>query len=75
VSHCQCRRRLRTRSSAIVWYAKPFRNERDSWATGFQEYLVDAFQRSVLFLDVLRRRGNEQKKISSHPKVVTPEIR
>jgi hypothetical protein len=35
----------------------------DSW----QEYAVDAFQRSVLFLDVLRRRGNEQEEISARP--------
>jgi hypothetical protein len=45
----------------------PFAVAGGSWATGFQEYLVDAFQRSVLFLDVLRRRGNEEKEISSHP--------
>ena len=31
------------------------------------EYLVDAWQRSVLFLDVLRRRGNEQEEITSRP--------
>jgi hypothetical protein len=31
------------------------------------EYLVDALQRSVLFLDLLRRRGNEQEEITSRP--------
>ena len=31
------------------------------------EYLVDALQRSVLFLDLLRRRGNEQEDITSRP--------
>jgi len=45
----------------------PFAATRDNWATGVQEYLVDAFQRSVLFMDLLRRRGNETKEITSHP--------
>ena len=31
------------------------------------EYLTDAFQRSVLFLDLLRRRGNEQEAMTSRP--------
>jgi hypothetical protein len=31
------------------------------------EYAVDAFQRSVLFLDLLRQRGNEEIKITSRP--------
>lgn len=31
------------------------------------EYLVDAFQRSVLFLELLRERGNKQIEITSHP--------
>jgi hypothetical protein len=31
------------------------------------EYLVDAFQRNVLFLDLLRRRGNEEIEITSRP--------
>ncbi|UJX47955.1 DUF3141 domain-containing protein [Xanthobacter sp. YC-JY1] len=30
-------------------------------------YLVDAAQRHVLFLDLLRRRGNEQHDMTSHP--------
>jgi Protein of unknown function (DUF3141) len=30
-------------------------------------YMVDALQRSVLFLDLLRRRGNEQVEITSRP--------
>lgn len=42
-----------------------------SRATGsmnpLQDYLVDAFQRSLIFLDVLRQRGNAQKAISSRP--------
>ena len=30
-------------------------------------YMVDAFQRSVLFLDLLRQRGNEEIEITSRP--------
>jgi hypothetical protein len=35
-------------------------------ATG-PEYMVDALQRSVLFLELLRRRGNEELEITSRP--------
>jgi hypothetical protein len=35
--------------------------------TSWPEYMVDAFQRSVLFLDLLRERGNEQIEITSRP--------
>lgn len=31
------------------------------------EYVLDAFQRSVLFLDLLRQRGNEEIEITSRP--------
>ena len=31
------------------------------------EYLLDAFQRSVLFLDLLRQRGDEEVEITSRP--------
>ena len=31
------------------------------------EYVVDAFQRSVLFLEMLRQRGNEEIEITSRP--------
>ncbi|MFG1417264.1 DUF3141 domain-containing protein [Xanthobacter sp. V0B-10] len=31
------------------------------------EYLLDSWQRSVLFLDLLRKRGNEQEEITSRP--------
>ncbi len=31
------------------------------------EYLVDALQRNILFLDLLRRRGNEEIEITSRP--------
>ncbi len=43
--------------------AAPFGN----FITSFPEYLVDAFQRSVLFLDLLRQRGNEEIEITSRP--------
>ena len=33
----------------------------------FSEYMVDAFQRSVLLLNLLRQRGNEQIEITSRP--------
>lgn len=32
-----------------------------------KEYLVDAFQRTVLYLDLLRRRGNQEEEIESQP--------
>lgn len=31
------------------------------------QYMLDAYQRSVLFLDTLRQRGDEQKEITSRP--------
>ncbi|HEY5225412.1 MAG TPA: DUF3141 domain-containing protein [Methylovirgula sp.] len=51
-------------SSAIPISAAEFpKNSMTAWP----DYLVDAFQRSVLFLDVLRRRGDEEVKITSQP--------
>ena len=38
-----------------------------NWVTSWPEYMVDAFQRSVLFLDLLRQRGNEEIEITSRP--------
>ena len=35
--------------------------------TAWPEYAVDAFQRSILFLDLLRQRGNEEIEITSRP--------
>ncbi len=35
--------------------------------TSWPEYTLDAFQRSVLFLDLLRRRGDEEIEITSQP--------
>ena len=34
---------------------------------GLPDYLVDAFQRSVLFLELLRERGNEQVAMTADP--------
>ena len=35
--------------------------------TALYAYLFDAFQRSVIFLDILRQRGNAEQAISSRP--------
>jgi hypothetical protein len=37
------------------------------YKSALSEYFIDAFQRNVLFLDVLRQRGNEQEAITSRP--------
>src|SRR5215813_6687405 len=31
------------------------------------DYVTDAYQRGVLFLDLLRRRGNEEEEITARP--------
>ena len=36
-------------------------------ATALKDYLVDAAERTVLFLDILRQRGNEQADMTSRP--------
>ena len=35
--------------------------------TAWPQYMIDAFQRSVLFLDLLRQRGNEEIEITARP--------
>jgi hypothetical protein len=35
--------------------------------TAWPEYIVDAFQRSVLFFELLRQRGNDEIEITSRP--------
>ena len=45
----------------------PLATSATALTTGLPEYLVDAFQRSVLFLELLRERGNEQLEITSQP--------
>jgi len=47
--------------------SKPIAPPASAALTALPAYLVDAFQRRVLFLDLLRRRGNEQIDISSRP--------
>ena len=38
-----------------------------NFVTTWPEYMVDALQRSVLFLELLRQRGNEEIEITSRP--------
>jgi hypothetical protein len=45
----------------------PFAGMSGNVVTGLPEYLVDAFQRTVLFFELLRERGNEQEEITSRP--------
>jgi Protein of unknown function (DUF3141) len=45
----------------------PFATGPGNIATALPEYVVDALQRSVLFLDLLRRRGDEEIEITSRP--------
>jgi hypothetical protein len=47
--------------------ANPFAASAGAVMTSWPDYLVDAFQRSVLFLELLRERGNEQAEITSRP--------
>ncbi len=35
--------------------------------SALREYLIDVFQRNVLFLDVLRQRGNDEEAMTSRP--------
>ena len=48
-------------------WSNPFATASGNIATALPEYLVDAFQRSILFLDLLRQRGNEEIEITSRP--------
>jgi hypothetical protein len=50
----------------------PWRSEREAETIAplggpLQDYLVDAWQRGVLFLDILRRRGEEQEEMTRRP--------
>ncbi len=42
----------------------PFVTAPGNMITAWPEYVVDAFQRSILFLDLLRQRGNEEIEIT-----------
>ena len=48
-------------------FPEPLRSASGNAMTAWPEYMVDAFQRSVLFLDLLRQRGNEEIEITSRP--------
>ena len=48
-------------------FQNPFASSSANPMAALPEYLVDAFQRSVLFFDLLRQRGNEQVEITSRP--------
>ena len=52
---------------AIASFATPFETAPGNTIMAWPEYLVDAFQRSVLFPDLLRQRGNEEIEITSRP--------
>ncbi len=47
--------------------ANPFATTSGNVMTAWPEYLVDAFQRSILFLELLRQRGNDEIEITSRP--------
>ena len=47
--------------------SNPFATASGNITAALPEYLVDAFQRSILFLDLLRQRGNEEIEITSRP--------
>jgi hypothetical protein len=58
-----------TASLCLEWLAFPKASTAASGnlMTSWPEYMVDAFQRSVLFLDLLRQRGNQEIEITSRP--------
>jgi hypothetical protein len=54
-------------SLALPTFPNPFAAAPGNIVTAWPEYMVDAFQRGVLFLDLLRERGNEEIEITSRP--------
>ena len=54
-------------SPELPVFPNPFATPSGNLITAFPEYLADAFQRSVLFLELLRQRGNEEIEITSRP--------
>ena len=52
---------------ALPAFANPFAAAPSNIMTAWSEYTVDALQRSVLFLDLLRERGNEEIEITARP--------
>ena len=51
--------------SPIFW--NPSTADSGGAVTAWPDYIIDAIQRSILFLDLLRRRGNEEIEITSRP--------
>ena len=51
----------------IAGHSEPARAGHGTMLTAWPEYMVDALQRSILFLDLLRQRGNEEIEITSRP--------
>ena len=43
--------------------------------TAFNEYVRDFWQRSVLFLDILRQRGNQREDMLAHQRNFGPDLR
>ena len=54
-------------SEELLTFTNPSSASSANFVTAWPEYMVDAFQRNVLFLDLLRRRGNEEIEITSRP--------
>ena len=48
-------------------FPNPFAAPSGNLITALPEYVADALQRSVLFLELLRQRGNEEIEITSRP--------
>ena len=55
-------------SEELLTFTNPSSASSANFVTAWPEYMVDAFQRNVLFLDLLRQRGNEEIEITSRPR-------
>ena len=58
---------MKPSSPELPVFPNPFAAPSGNLITALPEYVVDAFQRSVLFLELLRQRGNEEIEITSSP--------
>ena len=61
--------KVKSAAAPLEWFAFPKASAATAGnsMTSWPEYMVDALQRSVLFLDLLRQRGNEEIEIASRP--------
>ena len=61
--------KVKSAAALLEWFAFPKASAATAGnsMTSWPEYMVDALQRSVLFLDLLRQRGNEEIEITSRP--------